>query len=235
GKPMSDIENRPKDSELQAASGPNDPELESLIAPQGYDPDMVDDIATMESPQKQRRQAIRFGIIMILLMGLGYWLCSPNSIPPENLEDPIPYEIDSRSPPPSDKFLEDSFPRSVGDFNLVDLKETQSFQDPYIGAFVLRGTYLDSAGNPVIVEMIEAESYINARRYLENYKNLLESEANATELNYLLYIETNYVQWNAPGYAERAYGLAWNNDRYFISVTSPISMAQQSLASQFPY
>ena len=43
---MSETNGRPKDSEVQAAEGQPDPELESLIAPQGYDPELVDEVAT---------------------------------------------------------------------------------------------------------------------------------------------------------------------------------------------
>ena len=50
---MMDTNGRPKDSEIQAAEGPPDPELESLIAPQGYSPELVDEVATMETPRQQ--------------------------------------------------------------------------------------------------------------------------------------------------------------------------------------
>ncbi len=59
-------DNPRKDSEIQAAEGAADPELESLIAPQGYDADLVDDVATMETPAQQRKKAIRFLFYMFL-------------------------------------------------------------------------------------------------------------------------------------------------------------------------
>ena len=65
---MSEETPRPKDSELQAAEGPPDPELDSLIAPQGYSAEEVDDIATMQTPAQQRRSAIRFLVIMIIIL-----------------------------------------------------------------------------------------------------------------------------------------------------------------------
>ncbi len=233
---MSATNGRPKDSEVQSAAGPPDPELESLIAPQGYDPDLVDEVATLETPAEQRRKALRFMIVSLILLAIGFWFCLPtNLIIPDNLDDPAPYGIHDRPTPPTNKFLEDAMPRNVGNFKLVDLKKERAFEDPYIGAIVVQATYLDEAGNPASVVMIQAESYINARRYLENYKTLLEGQANLTEWKERLYIDKNYIQWSAPGFAEQAYGLAWNNDRYFIAVTAPTSATQQALAAEFPY
>ncbi len=233
---MPDTNGRPKDSELQAAQGPADPELESLIAPQGYNPELVDEVATMETPAQQRRAAIRFMIISLILIAIGFWFCTPaNLIIPTGLNDPAPYGVDSRPTPPTNKFLEDAMPRTVGEFKLIDLKKERVYEDPFVGAEVVRGTYLDQIGNPASVMMIQAESYINARRYLENYKKLLEARAKITAWKERLYIEENYIQWSAPDFADRAYGLAWNNDRYFIAVTSPVSATQQALAAAFPY
>jgi hypothetical protein len=225
---------RRKDSEVQAAAGPPDPELESLIAPQGYDPQLVDDVATMETPAQQRRQAIRFLIIGLIMLAVGFWLCTPaNLVIPQFSQ--VPYGIDQRPTPPTNKFLEDAIPRVVGDFKLVDLHQQKVYEDPYIGADVIRATYVDSIGNPATVVMIQADSYINARRYLENYKKLLEEQTTLVEWQERLYIEDNFIQWAAPDFADRAYGLAWNNDRYFVAVTSPIQAAQQALAQNFPY
>jgi hypothetical protein len=233
---MPDTNGRPKDSELQAAQGSPDPELESLIAPQGYNPELVDEVATMQTPAEQRRAAIRFMIISLILLAVGFWLCTPaNLVIPAGLHDPAPYGLDNRPTPPSNKFLEDAMPRAVGPFKLVDLKKEQVFDDPFIGAEVVRGTYLDEIGNPATVVMIEAKSYINARRYLENYKKLLQERATLADWKERLYIEENYIQWSAPDFADKAYGLAWNNDHYFIAVTSPISATQQALAAAFPY
>lgn len=233
---MSETNGRPKDSELQAAEGPPDPELESLIAPQGYNPELVDDVATMETPAQQRRAAIRFMVISLILLAIGFWLCTPaNLVIPANLDDPAPYGIEARPTPPTNKFLEDAMPRTVGEFKLVDLRKEMVFEDPFVGADTVQATYLDAIGNPVTVVMIEAKSYINARRYLENYKKLLQERATLTGWKERLYIEDNYIQWAAPDFADRAYGLAWNNDRYFIAVTSPISATQQALAAAFPY
>jgi hypothetical protein len=227
---------RAKDSELQAAEGPPDPELESLIAPQGYSPELVDEVATMETPGQQRRSALRFMIISLILLAVGFWLCTPaNLVIPAGLNDPAPYGIDNRPTPPTNKFLEDAMPRALAEFKLVDLKKEQVFDDPFVGADVVRGTYLDEIGNPASVVMIQADSYINARRYLENYKKFLEERATITNWQERLYIEDNYIQWSAPGFADQAYGLAWNNDRYLIAVTSPISATQQALAAAFPF
>jgi len=227
-------ESRRKESEVQAAAGPPDPELDSLIAPQGYDPELVDDVATMETPAQQRRKAIKFMIWMIILVAIGFWFCTPADLVVPELP-PAPYGIHERPLPPANKFLDDTIPKNVGDFKLVNLKEEQIFEDPFIGEVVLQATYVDNAGTPVTVVMFEAESYINARRYLENYKRLLHERTNVTEWQESLYIEDNFIQWSAPDYADKAYGLAWNNDQYFIAVTSPVKAAQQTLAAAFPY
>lgn len=231
---MTDSNGRRKDSEIQAAEGPLDPELKSLIAPQGYDPELVDEVATLETPAQQRRQAIRFMFIALLMLVVAFWLCTPaNLVIPQFNQ--APYNLDQRPTPPTNKFLEDTLPRTLGDFKLVDLKTEKVYEDPYIGADLVRATYIDSLGQPVTVVMIQAESYINARRYLENYKKLLEDQATVTEWQERLYIENNFIQWAAPDFADRAYGLAWNNERYFVAVTSPIQAAQQALARDFPY
>lgn len=231
---MPATDSRPKDSEIQAAEGPPDPELESLIAPQGYSAELVDDIATLETPAQQRRAAIRLLLVLLALVAIGFWLCTPaNLVVPEFAS--APYNIHERPLPPPNKFLEDAIPRTVSQFKLVDLKKEQVFEEPYIGAVVIRATYVDQIGNPVTVVMVNADSYINARRYLENYKKVLEQQAHITEWQEKLYIEENFIQWSAPGFADRAYGLAWNNDHYFIAVTSPISTAQQKMAVDFPY
>ena len=231
---MSSSNGRPKDSELQKAEGSPDPELESLIAPQGYEPGLVDDVATMETPAQQRRKAIKFMIFALIVLAISFWFCTPANLVVPQLS-PMPFNIDQRPTPPGNKFLEDAMPRTVGDFKLVDLQKKKVYTEPYIGATTIQATYVNSQGDPATVTMIEAESYINARRYLENYKRLLEEQANLFEWQERLYIEDNFIQWAAPDFAERAYGLAWNNDRYFISVTSPISQAQKALAEIFPY
>jgi hypothetical protein len=174
-------------------------------------------------------------LVSLILLALGFWFCTPaNLVIPQGLDDSASYGVDQRPTPPTNKFLEDAMPKTVGEFKRVDLKKEQVFEAPYIGATVVRGTYLDGIGNPATVVMIQVDSYINARRYLENYKKLLEERANLVEWKDRLYIEDNYIQWAAPDFADRAYGLAWNNDRYFISVTSPISATQQALAEAFP-
>jgi hypothetical protein len=233
---MSNPINRPKDSEIQAAAGPPDPELESLVAPQGYDPNLVDDIATMETPAQQRRQGLRFVLMLILVVGIGFWFCTPaDLVVPETLDQPAPFGLDDRSPVPTDKFLENVLPRSLGDFKLVDLTKGKSYEDPYVGADIVTAIYVNEAGTPVRVVVSQAESYINARRYLNNYKKLLEERATLTEWQERLNIEQNYIQWAAPTFADQAYGLAWNNDSFFIAVTSPVEEAQQTLVQIFPY
>ncbi len=225
---------RRKESEIQAAEGPADPELESLIAPQGYSPELVDDVATMETPAQQRRAAIRFLLGLVAVVAIGFWFCTPaNLVIPEFA--PAPFDIHQRPSPPSNKFLEDVIPKTVGSFKLVDLKKEQVFKEPYTGATVVRATYVDDIGDPASVVMIEAASYINARRYLENYKTLLNQQTEITEWQEKLYIQENFIRWAAPNFADQAYGLAWNNGRYFIAVTSPISAAQQEVAAEFPY
>ena len=233
---MTDTNGRRKDSDVQAAAGPPDPELESLIAPQGYDPDLVDDIATMESPSQQRRQGIKFLLIMVVILAIGFYFCTPaNLIIPSNLDDPAPYGLDGRPTVPTDKFLEDVFPKTISNFTLVALKAEKAYEDPFIGADVVRATYVNEAGTPVLVVISQAESYINARRYLENYKNLLETQANVSEWEERLHIEDNYINWSAPGFADQAYGIAWNNDSHYISITSPVREAMEAMAAAFPY
>ena len=223
-----------KDSEIQATEGPPDPELDSLIAPQGYDAELVDDVATMQTPAQQRRSALKFFIFLVIILAIAFWLCTPANFVAPDLQ-PAPYSIHERPLPPSDKFLSDAIPRTVGNFKMVDLKSERVYEEPYIGANTLQATYVNDIGQPVSVVVIEAESYINARRYLENYKKLLNERTEVTEWEERLFIDENFIQWAAPTFADRAYGLAWNNEQYFISVTSPISAAQQALAEDFPY
>lgn len=231
---MTQTNGRRKDSELQSALGPPDPELESLIAPQGYDPELVDEVATMETPNQQRNKAIKFGLITLAILAVAFWLCTPADLVIPDLS-PAPYGIADRSPPPANKFLIDTVPKTVGDFQRVDLREEQVFSDPYVGATIVQATYVNSRGNPATVVMIQADSYINARRYLENYKKMLHERAEVVAWKERLYIDDNYIQWAAPGFADRAYGIAWNNDRYLIAVTSPVSPTQRVLAEEFPY
>ena len=233
---MADQNGRKKDSELQSAAGPADPELESLIAPQGYAADFVDDIATMETPAQQRRQGIRFVLTLIILLALGFWFCTPSDfIAPENIDVPAPYGLDERPVVPTNIFLKDVFPQTVAGLTLVDVTEEKAYEDPYIGADIVRATYVNDEGIPAVVVMSTAGSYINARRYLENYKTLIETRATPLEWQERLHIEDNYIQWAAPGFADQSYGLAWNNEGHFISITSPIREVQEALATDFPY
>ncbi len=231
---MSEDTPRPKDSELQAADGPPDPELDSLIAPQGYSAEEVDDIATMQTPAQQRRSAIRFLIIMVILLGLCFWFCTPANLVVPDLPD-APYGIHERPTPPTNKFLIDTFPRTLEGLKLVDIREEQIFAKPYVGATVVRATYVDDQGNPATAIMFQADSHINTRRILENYKTMLEQESNLTEYKEKLYISENFIQWAAPGFADQAYGIAWNNGPYFVAVFSPIREVHEKLAQEFPY
>jgi hypothetical protein len=173
---------------------------------------------------------------MLLVLAIGFWFCTPaDLVVPSNWADSAPYGLDERPPVPSDKFLKEIVPKTVGEFKLVDLQEEQAYEDPYIGAEIVKATYINEAGVPALVIMTQAESYINARRYLENYKKLLEQRANPTEWQERLHIEQNYIQWAAPGFADQAYGLAWNNDSHFIAITSPVREAEEALAAAFPY
>jgi len=233
---MSDQIDRRKDSELQSAEGPPDPELESLIAPQGYDPDFVDEIATMESLAVQRRKGIRFVLMLIIVVGIGFWFCTPSDfVAPENLDEPAPFGIDTRPTIPTNKFLKNMVPQTIGPLKLVDVTEEKAYEDPYIGADIVRATYVDAEGIPGVVILTDAGSYINARRYLENYKKLIEQRVDPIEWQERLHIEDNYIQWAAPGFVDLSYGLAWNNEGHFISVTSPVREVQEALVSGFPY
>jgi hypothetical protein len=171
---------------------------------------------------------------MFILVAILFWFCTPADLVVPDLPD-APYNIHERPLPPQDKFLENVVPQTVGEFQLVDIKKEQVFEEPYTGAVTVQATYIDNQGNPVSVVLIEAESYINARRYLENYKTMLEQRTTLTEWQEKLYIEENFIQWVAPDFADRSYGTAWNNQRYLIAVTSPISSAQRALTAEFPY
>jgi hypothetical protein len=232
---MSELESR-KISEIQAAEGPPDPELESLIAPQGYAPSLVDEIASLESPRQQRWKGIRFLLYMVGLVAIGFWFCTPSDlIVPANWNEAAPFGLDDRPAVPTNKFLKDVIPRQVGGFKLVDLREERAYEDPYIGAEIVKATYINQAGAPVLVIMSQAESYINARRYLENYQRLLDTQAEVTVWQARLHIDRNYIRWAAPGYANQAYGVAWNNQSHFISVTSPVPDVVETMAAAFPY
>jgi hypothetical protein len=173
-------------------------------------------------------------IYALLILAVLFWLCTPANLIIPELPD-APYNIHHRPPPPQDKFLKDAVPKSLNGFTLVDLRQEQVFEEPYIGANTIQATYVDNLGHPVTVVLIEAESYINARRYLENYKKLIQERTTPTEWQEKLHIEDNFIQWAAPDFADRAYGIAWNNGRYFIAVTSPVQEAEQAIAAQFPY
>ena len=84
-----------------------------------------------------------------------------------------------------------------------------------------------------------AVNYLDVLQALVSQQSLERSQLQArrdlAEWQESIYIEDSFIQWAAPGFADRAYGLAWNNDRYFIAVTSPISSSYETLAAEFPY
>ena len=47
--------NYPKETETQATTDPVPAEFDSAIAPQGYEPELVEEIADMETPGQKRR------------------------------------------------------------------------------------------------------------------------------------------------------------------------------------
>lgn len=223
-----------RESDIRATTDPPEPEWESSIAPQGYAPELVDEIAEMETPGQQRRKVIRWAIFTLLLIVATIWLCIPrNADLPTG--DPAPYNIGQRPRPPMYIHLTDLVPETVGDFKLVRAEEKQFFEDPYIGALGVVAAYVDADLNPVQVILIDAKSDINARRYLQNYKVLLVESVRDAEVKDLIWLDHSYVQWQAPSFADRAYGLAWSNNKFFIAVTAPSQTAQENMAALFPY
>jgi hypothetical protein len=231
---MPDGNGRRRESDIRSTTDPVPPEWESSIAPQGYEPEMVDDIAAMETPAQQRRGLVRWLVITLLLFAATFFFCIPrNAELPTG--DPPPYNISQRPRPPTDVFVKDMIPKTVENYRLVHLEETQMYNEPFVGARAVLATFLSPDSQPVLVTMIDAQSDINARRYLRNYKSLLTEKTRGAEVKDLIRFDHSYVQWYAPALVDRGYGLAWSNGRFFLAVTSSNQVAQEGLAANFPY
>ncbi|RME47512.1 MAG: hypothetical protein D6796_07605, partial [Caldilineae bacterium] len=126
-------------------------------------------------------------------------------------------------------------PPAVGDFKRVDRKVIQSFEKPFVGAEIAIATYVNDSGQVATVWIINAESYINAKRYLKGLKTYLTQEVHAPHVSDYIWQEHNFLEWEAPSLGDRAYGFAWSNRHYYYSVTSPSKEARDFLVQNFPY
>ena len=168
----------PKETETQATVDPVPAEFDSAIAPQGYEPELVEEIADMETPAQKRRKAVRYLIWTAILFVGAIYMCRPSADELPN-DIPIPYELASRPLPPADIFLRQVAPRELGDFTRVHQNVERSFQEPFVGAEIATATYLNSDGEAATISIINAGSYINANRYLTGLRDFLEEDAGA--------------------------------------------------------
>ncbi|MFQ5575801.1 MAG: hypothetical protein ACE5G8_02305, partial [Anaerolineae bacterium] len=223
-----------KESEVQATTDPIPAELDSPIAPQGYQADFVTDIANLENPAQKRAGAIRLLLFGLLMVALVLWPCpipNPQELPGDA---PIPYGIERRPLPPTDLFLEQIAPKSLGEYRLVNQTVQRVFEEPFVGATVAVATYTNPNGGVATVWIINAESYINAKRYMKGLKAFLQSQKNAAVVDYI-WQEHNFIEWEAPELANRAYGFAWSNRHFYYSVTSASKEVTHFFAQNFPY
>ncbi|MFQ5613509.1 MAG: hypothetical protein ACE5H9_15400 [Anaerolineae bacterium] len=230
---MTDDNGPTRQSDIRSTTDPIPEEWESNIAPQGYEPEMVDDIADMEPPARQRRSAIRWGIATVLLIFATFFFCIPRNAERPN-DEPAPFNLDQRPRPPADVFLKDLPPQTVGDFNLVLSRENQFFERPYVGARGMVTVYRDANGESVQVLLIDARSDINARRFLRGLKELLQQDDQA-EIRDRIWLDYSFVEWFAPTQGEQPYGLAWNNRNYYILVSAASLEALEGVAAAYPY
>ena len=224
----------PKETETQATNSPVPEEFDSAIAPQGYEPELVEEIADMETPQQKRRKAFRYLIWTALFMVGAIYFCIPRGVERPN-DIPIPYGLEDRPLPASTLFLRQIAPKTLGDFTLVHQAVEKSFKEPFVGADIATATYTNSQGRTVTVSIINAESYINANRYLKGVKAFLQEEGGATQIADRIWLEHSFLEWDAPGLANRAYGFAWNNKHFYYSATSANREDRDFFAENFPY
>jgi hypothetical protein len=128
-----------KETETQATSDPIPEEFDSAIAPQGYEPELVEDIADMETPEEKRRKAIRYLIWTALLLILATYFCLPRGLERPN-DISIPYGLENRPLPSSELFLYQIAPKSLGEFELVHQQVERSFEEPFVGAEIAMAT-----------------------------------------------------------------------------------------------
>ena len=224
----------PKETETQATVGPIPEEFDSPIAPQGYDPELVEGIAEMESPAQKRRKAIRYVIYTtLLIIGMAIFCIPRDAERPPDI--PIPYELEERPLPSSRLFLRQVAPAAVGDFSRVHRAVARSFEEPFVGAEISTATYTNSQGQAVTVSIINAGSYINANRYLRGLKAKLQEEESATQIVDRIWLQNSFIEWEAPHLGNQAYGFAWSNQHFYYMVVSAIKEHRDYVVQNFPY
>ncbi len=223
-----------KETETQATSDPVPEEFDSAIAPQGYEPELVEDIADMETPEEKRRKAIRYLIWTALVLIVATYFCLPRGLERPN-DIPIPYGLENRPLPSPELFLYQIVPKSLGEFERVHQQVERSFEEPFVGAEIAMATYTNPRGRVVTVWIINAGSYINANRYLRGLKTFLAEEVGATKVVDRIWLEHSFLEWEAPKLANRAYGFAWSNEHFYYSVTSANKEDRDFFVENFPY
>ena len=224
-----------KETETQATSDPYPEDFDSPIAPQGYDPELVEEIADMETAHQKRRKAIWYLIWTVAIMAAATFFCLPiDEDPPPDI--PIPYNLEARPQPASDLFLRQIAPKQIGDFELVHQQQERLFEDPFVAADVDTATYIRSSdGAAGTIWIIDAGSYINANRYLTGLKTKLTEEDRVPALVDRIWLQHSFLHWEDPKLGNRAYGFAWSNERYFFQVLSATEETRDYLVENFPY
>jgi hypothetical protein len=223
-----------KETETQATSSPVPEEFDSPIAPQGYAPDLVEDIADMETPQQKRGKAIRYLIWTVLLIIATIFFCLPrNAELPSDV--PIPYNLEARPLPAANLFLYQIAPKTLGDFRQVHQDVARSYEEAFLGAVIATSTYVNDQGQVVTVSIINAGSYINANRYLRNLKTYLEEDVKASHMVERIWLENSFLEWEAPQMGNQAYGFAWSNQNFYYSVLSANQAERDFFVENFPY
>lgn len=224
----------PKETETQATNSPVPEDFDSPIAPQGYEPELVEEIADMETPQQKRRKVVRYLIwTVLLIVGISFFCIPRGAEKPNDLL--IPYGLEERPLPASNLFLRQIAPKTLGSFTLVHQTVAKSFTEPFVGADIATATYTNPQGRVVTVSIINAESYINANRYLKGLKAFLQEEGGSTEIVDRIWLEHSFLEWTAPNLANRAYGFAWSNEYFYYSATSAHQEDRDFFAENFPY
>jgi hypothetical protein len=224
----------PKETETQATNSPVPEEFQSNIAPQGYEAELVEEIADMETPEEKRRKAIRYLIWTVLFVIVATLFCIPrNAERPPDI--PIPYDLESRPLPSSELFLYQIAPREVGDFRRVHQQVARSYEDPFVGAEIATATYTNSQGRAVTVSIIDAGSYINANRYMGGLKRKLAAEGQAANIVDRIWLETSFLEWEIPSPVNKGYGFAWSNERFYYAVVAPQKEDRDYMVENFPY
>ena len=231
---MSKDPNYPKETETQATIDPIPVEFDSAIAPQGYDPELVEEIADMETPGQKRRKVIRGLIGTVLLIVATLYFCAPDQseLPPDI---PIPYGLESRELPRKDLFLYQIAPLAVGDFKRVHQNVDRSYEKPFVGADIATSIYVNDQGQTVTLSIINASSYINANRYLKGVSTSLAETGGNVDVTERIWLSPSFVEWNNADRGNEAYGFAWSNENFYFSVTSALEESRDFFAENFPH